>query len=292
DGMGGHSAGEVASYRAVTRFIKAVKKGVGSNVPEALRRIVLNINTSLIQEGKKEADRRGMGTTISALYFKGNMGYIAHVGDSRVYRYSNSGSNPSLERLEQLTEDHSLVAKLLKDGFISAEEAQNHPKRNVLYQSVGLKQGIEDQALGPFPIQKGQKFLLCSDGLNNEVGDKELTEFLELRSTHRIVEGLIKRAKTRTASDNISVIAVSTEKGETGEITRVEDTVKLGVPVRVRRRQRKKIVIFLLLCLLVLLLAAVVYLLMQDVKKEPDGVGNGTAYNERRGRDNGNGTFR
>ncbi len=263
DGMGGHSAGEVASYRAVTGFIKALKKGVGRNVPDALRQIVLNINEKIIHEGKKTGKHRGMGTTLSALYIKNDQGYIVHVGDSRIYRYSKSNGN-----LEQLTEDHSLVGKLLKDGFITEEEAQSHPKRNVLYQSVGLKEGIEVQARGPFPIQKGQKFLLCSDGLNNELIDTEIKEFLKLNSMRRVVEELIKKAKTGTAADNITVIAISTEKDKTDETTQVEDTVKLTAPLKIKRKRKKRLIILLLLGLLMLLLAAVVYLLVQDFKKE------------------------
>jgi protein phosphatase len=263
DGMGGHSSGEVASYRAVTGFIKALKKGVGRNVPDALRQIVVNINSKLMVEGKKIGVHKGMGTTLSALYIKEGMGYIVHVGDSRIYRYSKN-----TEELEQLTEDHSLVGKLLKDGFITEKEAQAHPKRNVLYQSVGLKEEIEVQSMGPFPIQKGQKFLLCSDGLNTEVADTEIREFLKMTSMHRAAEGLIKKAKAGTASDNITVIAVSTEKDETGETTQVEDTVKLTVPLKIRRRRKKRVIILLLLALLMLLLAAVLYLLVQDFKKE------------------------
>ena len=263
DGMGGHSFGEVASYRAVTGFIKALKKGVGRNVPDALRKIVADINSKLVLEGKKVGVHKGMGTTLSALYIKNGMGYIVHVGDSRIYRYSNSTGE-----LEQLTEDHSLVGKLLKDGFITEEEAQAHPKRNVLYQSVGLKEEIEIQSMGPFPIQKGQKFLLCSDGLNSEVVDIEIKEFLKMTSMRRAAEGLIKKAKAGTASDNITVIAVSTEKDETDEATRVEDTVKLTVPLKIKRKRKQRIVILLLLALLILLLAAVIYLLVQDFKKE------------------------
>lgn len=263
DGMGGHSAGEVASYRAVTGFIKALKKGVGKNVPEELRQIVLSINDKLIHEGKKEDTQRGMGTTLSVLYTKDHLGYIVHVGDSRIYRYSDS-----YEGLEQLTEDHSLVGKLLKDGFISPEEAQAHPKRNVLYQSVGLKEEIEVQTMGPFRIREGQKFLLCSDGLNTELTDAEIVEFLKFPSTHRIVEGLITKAKTGVASDNITAIAISTVKGDEDSTTLVENTVKMKVPLQIIKKRNKKIVLFILLGLLVLLLAALVFMLVKNDNKE------------------------
>ena len=265
DGMGGHSSGEVASYKAVAGFVKAMRKGIGKNVPDAMRRIILTINDDLIHEGKRSAKDKGMGTTLSALYIKGDRGYFAHVGDSRIYRYSNSGDGNNT--MVQLTEDHSLVGRLLKDGFINAEEAQNHPKRNVLYQSVGLKKGIEVQAMGPFIIREGQKFLLCSDGLNTELRDSEIKEYLALKSPRQIVEGLVMEAKQRTASDNITVIAVSTETGETDEMTRPVDTVKVPVPIKVRlklKRKRKRVLVLVLLGIILVLLAAMVYFLVKN----------------------------
>lgn len=256
DGMGGHSAGEVASYHAVTGFIKALKKGIGDNITEELRQIVLDINEKLIHEGEKKDILRGMGTTLSVLYIKDCLGYIVHVGDSRIYRYSEP-----YKELEQLTEDHSLVGKLLKDGFISLEEAQAHPKRNVLYQSVGLKKEIEVQAMGPFRVREGQKFVLCSDGLNNELIDSEIMEFLKLPSTRQSVEGLLKRVKAGAAMDNITVIVVSTVKSDDDEADPMEDTVKLTVPIQIIKKRKKKIILFLLLGLLVLLLLSAFFLL-------------------------------
>jgi serine/threonine protein phosphatase PrpC len=262
DGMGGHSSGEVASYKAVAGFVRSMRKGVEKNITEAMRRIVLDINDELITEGKKSAKEKGMGTTLSALYITGDNGYIAHVGDSRIYRYADSQNGNS--SLVQLTEDHSLVGRLLKDGFITPDEAHTHPKRNVLYQSVGMKKGIEVQAIGPITIKKGQKFLLCSDGLNSELRDFEIKEFLELDSPRQIVERLIERAKQGTASDNITVIAVSTELKDTDEITQPVDTVKVPVPIKVKmklRRKKKKLLILILVGIIVLLLAVMIYLL-------------------------------
>lgn len=263
DGMGGHSSGEVASYKAVAGFVRSMRKGIEKNITEAMRRIVLDINDELIIEGKKSAKEKGMGTTLSVLYITGDNGYIAHVGDSRIYRYSNSQNGDS--SLVQLTEDHSLVGRLLKDGFITSDEAHTHPKRNVLYQSVGMKKGIEVQAIGPIAIKKGQKFLLCSDGLNSELRDFEIKEFLELDSPRHIVEGLIERAKQGIASDNITVIAVSTELKDTDEITQPVDTVKVPVPIKVKmklRRRKKRLLILILVGVIVLLLAAMIYMLI------------------------------
>ncbi len=217
DGMGGHNAGEVASYMAVTGFAKRLQKGIGTNIIDELERIVMEINASIIREGKKSNHSKGMGTTLSALYIKDGTGYIAHVGDSRIYKFAKGS-------LLQLTEDHSLVGKLLKDGFISKAEAQKHPKRNVLYQSVGLKENITVQKLGPFNIKKGDKFLLCSDGLNNDVMDNEIIESLKIDSTEKITESLIKKAKSGAATDNITVIAASTVRDEDPKLA---DTLRI-----------------------------------------------------------------
>ncbi len=263
DGMGGHQAGEVASYRAVTTLVKLVKRGINGDVPETLTRMLLEINELLFREGKSSHSGKGMGTTLSVLYIRGDRGYIAHVGDSRVYRLSLHG-------LEQLTEDHSLVGKLLKDGFITPEEAQNHPKRNVLYQSIGLKQRVDIQATGPFPVRVGEKFLLCSDGLNNELVDRQLEEFLKMRSPRRIAEQLLRRAKGGVASDNISVVTVSVDTELDEENTLVEDTAKLTIPVQVRKKQNRRYGIFALLGFLLLLLLALLFYLVMDLKKDAD----------------------
>lgn len=227
DGMGGHDAGEIASRTAVTLFTKAAKRNLKKNIPDFLKKTVFKVNDTLMKESKKSNTPKGMGTTLSALYIKNDQAYIAHVGDSRIYRYSESG-------LIQLTEDHSLVGKLLKGGLLTEDEAYSHPQRNVLYQSVGLKSKIEVQCTGPFPIQPGQKFLLCSDGLNNELKDSEIEIFMAFRSTRKIVDNLIQRAKVGAASDNISVIAVTTEIDETAI---PDETVKMTVPPEVRRKK-------------------------------------------------------
>ncbi|UCH97936.1 MAG: serine/threonine-protein phosphatase, partial [Candidatus Aminicenantes bacterium] len=199
-----------------------------------------------------------------------------HVGDSRIYLYwdspahtthANSGAHtgnttiPEQEQttsLTRLTEDHSLVGKLLKDGFITEEEARNHPKRNVLYQSIGLKREIDIQTTGTIPIQTGQKYLLCSDGLYGVVPDHEIKEYLKVNSTAAIAEQLVQRAKTNGGPDNITVIVVSTEKDETPGLT---DTVKIITPP-LKKRKKRKAWLFILLGLLVLLLAVMIYLLV------------------------------
>lgn len=207
DGMGGHSSGEVASYKAVSLLVSTLKNEWPEEshlIVSALRRTVLEINEFIYREGIKNLSQKGMGTTLSALFIKKDRGYIAHVGDSRIYRFSN-------DTLEQLTDDHSLVGRLLKEGYISEQEALNHPKRNVLYQSVGLKQKIDVQTVGPFPIREGDKFLLCSDGLLAEVHDMQIEDFIRHKAPQILVAELLELAKSGVAPDNITIIAISTK---------------------------------------------------------------------------------
>lgn len=267
DGMGGHNAGEVASYKAVSAFVTAVKKGLGdetNQVMAAMKQTLLDVNRLIYRAGKQSETHKGMGTTVSAMYIKDNRGYVVHVGDSRIYRYSQ-------ESLEQLTDDHSLVGRLLKEGYISEGEALNHPKRNVLYQSIGLKQKIDVQSVGPFPVREGDKFMLCSDGLINEVHDIQLEDFMRMKSPSKIARGLVDLAKSGTAADNITVIMVSTLPGEPGE-TEPENTFlePLPGPPRPERKdtgRRSKIGIYILLVILLFLLAAIIYLAYKQVEK-------------------------
>ncbi|NIM12799.1 MAG: Stp1/IreP family PP2C-type Ser/Thr phosphatase [Candidatus Aminicenantes bacterium] len=267
DGMGGHKAGEVASRKAVSFFVRELEKGIGDNISEDLRRIILAANEFLMHEGSRSAVKNGMGTTLSVFYVQGNLGYIVHVGDSRIYRFTNPDEKKGNQFvLEQLTEDHSFVGKLLKEGFITEEEARRHPRRNVLYQSIGLKKDINVQVLKPIPIQKGQKYLLCTDGLYGVVPESEIAECLKEKSTAYIVRVLVQKAKANGGPDNISTIVVSTEKDKIfGEDTVLEDTIRIVLRSKTKKRKKRKRSFFILLGLLVLLLVVIIYWLLTTI---------------------------
>jgi len=282
DGMGGHEAGEVASRKAVSMFVRQLEKEKNKDadenstyILETLKRIIININETLVLEGSRSHKKNGMGTTFSALYIKKNRGYIVHVGDSRIYLFSpllphtgnidTSATPVEMSRLTRLTEDHSFVGKLVKDGLITEEEARSHPKRNVLFQSIGIKKNITIQTKGPIPIQMGQKYLLCSDGLYGVVPESEIEEYLSDKSTAQIAEQLVKRANFNGGPDNISVIVISTEKDKTPKLT---DTVKIPA-LSPNERRKKKGWLFILLGLLVILLALIIYFLVLNVDTKP-----------------------
>jgi serine/threonine protein phosphatase PrpC len=281
DGMGGHRAGEVASRKAVSLFVHHLEKenGFSGNedskpILEGLKRIVMDINETLIREGRSSLEKNGMGTTLSALYVRNDRGYLVHVGDSRIYLYSRPDSlgseaaaSPEDTRPEQpapavqlvqLTEDHSFVGRLLRDRLITREEARNHPKRNVLYQSIGLKREINIQARGAFPLKKGQKYLLCSDGLYGVVTDPEIEQSLKGKSTAQTAEQLVRQANANGGPDNISVIIVSTEPDKTAELN---DTVKITA-LPLQKKKKPRVWFFILLVLLMMMLALIIYILL------------------------------
>ncbi len=253
DGMGGHLAGEVASRIAVETFLQAVKRAPQEGLPDFFRKLVNEINSTIVRMAESDPSKKGMGTTLSALYIKGNKAYIVHVGDSRIYRLHRG-------KLEQLTEDHSVVERMVRDGLITPSQALTHPKRNVLYQSLGMKKGVEPQILGPITVDEDTTFLLCTDGLSNLVQDREKQYYMELHPA-KAVEGLVELARRRGAPDNVTVIVVTNQ--ERAEETTAEEAPALS---RLSRRTR------LLLALSLVVLAVFTSLLVLLGKKSNEEI--------------------
>lgn len=279
DGMGGHHAGEVASRRAVTRLVDLVEGGVPEPIRDSLGAMFAQINSELFHDNQKAEPEQRMGTTLTALLARGNLAYVAHVGDSRLYRYRNgSAADGQPAPLTRITDDDSLVGALVRDGAISEAEARVHPRRSVLNQAIGMREHINPQIRGPVEIQPGDKYLLCSDGLSSVVSDADIREFLDLSSTEHITKRLVSRARSAGGPDNISVIVVSTEPdaapssgGDTSP--EIEPAACPGRQVQASRRALR----WFLLGLLALLLAAVVYLLVGNAAGERERSARGTA---------------
>ncbi len=204
DGMGGHMAGEVASSLACKIVEEFITKNPGEKPLLKLLEAFERANQEILREGKKSSYTMGMGTTLTVLYIKNNRGYIAHVGDSRVYMIKEG-------KMLKLTKDHSLVEKLFMEGSISAKEAKNHPKKNILYESVGVLGEIHPQLVGPLDLEGDEAFVLCSDGLTLHLADEEIERTVEGKNPKEAVESLVKQALERGGKDNITVIVV---KGE------------------------------------------------------------------------------
>ena len=203
DGMGGHAGGEEAS-RIATQVIQnyLVEHWNSTNSDSALLEgAFLKANQAIVQDQQHHPERADMGTTAVAAMFRQQPLCCAHVGDSRLYLWRSA-------TLQQVTEDHTWVARALKSGDIELEEARTHPYRHILSRCLGredLRQ-IDIQALD---MQAGDRLLLCSDGLTEELGDQLIASQLELHPTvDQAVVALIKAAKSKGGHDNITVVMV------------------------------------------------------------------------------------
>lgn len=202
DGMGAHAAGEMASRMAVDKIPHQYLKQGTVGAAEALRQAVEDANAEIHRRGQENPEFHNMGTTASALAILPDGAIVAHVGDSRVYRLRGS-------MFEQLTFDHSLVWEMHASGQIHPDSAlsQSIPK-NVITRSLGPNAAVQIDLEGPWPIQRGDRYLLCSDGLTGQVADEEIGAILGCLPPHLAVRVLVDLANLRGGPDNITVIAV------------------------------------------------------------------------------------
>ena len=198
DGMGGHSAGEVASQMAVEIVSRAYYEAE-YEAPAALRHAVEEANRRIHAAALADSGKHGMGTTCTALAIVGPTGVAAHVGDSRLYMLRGG-------EIYQLSEDHSAVMEMVKHGLISKEEARTHEDKNVILRALGTTPDVEVSVLKPFQVREGDFFLLCSDGLHDLVEDEEIGRVVaSAPDEHAACERLIALAKERGGHDNVTV---------------------------------------------------------------------------------------
>ena len=201
DGMGGHQAGEVASAIAVESILSAEIATTEAEIPSSLVAAVNKANTAIIAETIKHPEISGMGTTLAIVLLLPQKAVVAHLGDSRVYHFAQG-------ILTQLTDDHSVVAELVRSGGLSEDEAKNHPQRNLLTRPLGGNNGI-DLDINIVPVSTGDKFLLCSDGLTGMVTDDSLKEYLsQNEAPQKIADLLVEAANLNGGVDNITVIVL------------------------------------------------------------------------------------
>jgi len=202
DGMGGHKAGEVASQTAVEVIAEVYQKTKGTP-GEALEKAFQEANHSILQQATRNPDMAGMGTTCTALAIVGNEAWAAHVGDSRLYLIRG-------DSIYQLSEDHTAIQEMVRQGLLSAEEAEHHEDRNVLLRAMGTKPELTIMRWPqPMDIRQGDSFLLCSDGLHDLVSDEEMMTVVKGASPGDACRKLIQMAKERGGYDNITVAAVA-----------------------------------------------------------------------------------
>jgi PPM family protein phosphatase len=213
DGMGGYNAGEVASGIAVKTVFNLVREAVelqDLSVPDPstglsrpaiiLRDAIQRANKIIYQTARSQAQCEGMGTTVVAALFYDNRISVAHVGDSRLYRVRGSD-------IEQVTLDHSLLQELVDRGFYSPEEAARASNKNYVTRALGVENQV-DVEMQEHPVQKGDVYLLCSDGLSDMIGDDDMAVTVNTfgNNLNTVGQHLIRLANDNGGKDNISVV--------------------------------------------------------------------------------------
>jgi protein phosphatase len=222
DGMGGYKAGEVASAIAITSLVHTVKQIKGSEnkvdldgkqyeESAILYRALHQANQQVYDSAHDDNAHRGMGTTFSAAWFHGSKVSIAHIGDSRIYRYRDY-------RLELLTTDHTVVQELVDHGFYTQEEARASEQRNIVTRALGIDPMVEID-LYDYDVKLGDIYMLCSDGLTDMVEDIEIANIIRRSSTDLEygTSELVNKALANGGKDNVTVIMIRVEDEQSSD---------------------------------------------------------------------------
>jgi protein phosphatase len=266
DGMGGAQAGEVASRLAAAALRES---GADDGGEDRILDLIQEANRRVYDRSSTDPNTSGMGTTITVALVEDDRVAFGHVGDSRAYLIRD-------DRIEQLTEDHSLVNELVKSGKLSAEEAEMHPQRSVITRALGTDPDVDVDTFS-VPVQTGDVFLLCSDGLTDMVAQSDILEVVARNrdDIDGVVRALVKAANRGGGEDNITVVAfditdVAVHDGKTQEnVLPAEDEDTLdeldAVPVleepeapAKRRHLRRRFLAWFVVLLFVAAIAALV----------------------------------
>lgn len=213
DGMGGHLAGEVASEMAVELISDFYYNDDSRATGAALKNAIENSNQIIYNTANADEKLFGMGTTVVALVVQNSTAFIAHVGDSRVYRLRG-------QEFDQITLDHSQVMEMVKYNLISLDEARTHPDKNVILRALGTQPEVEAELSEPLAIEPNDTFLLCSDGLSDMLEDLEIKAVLHsAKDIFQAGEQLINLANERGGHDNITVGLVKLSDGAAAQTT-------------------------------------------------------------------------
>ncbi|MFD3156509.1 Stp1/IreP family PP2C-type Ser/Thr phosphatase [Haloimpatiens sp. FM7330] len=208
DGIGGHNAGEIASKLAVEKILESIKRyDEIDDLKQCLIEAVQYANTEIFHLACQNNEYRGMGTTITTCLVVKNKMVVANVGDSRCYVVKGN-------EMLRITKDHSLVQQLLDSGEISKEEAAIHPNRNVITRALGTKFSVKVDIF-ELSLCKGQKVILCTDGLTKELNENEIYSIIKQYKNNQVIcEQMVKESKEKGAKDNISVVLFEGEGNE------------------------------------------------------------------------------
>ncbi len=218
DGMGGHSAGDIASQMLVDRIARHIKDSKTTNIDE-LRTVVQQANKEIFDYAQAHLEGKTMGTTLVLLFMQDGYFHCLWVGDSRIYQLREG-------RFSQKTRDHSQVMDLVEQGLLAFEDAESHPLANVITRAIGVDEVVTiDQVSGQ--LADGDQFLLCSDGLSKELTNDEMHKTLHADSVNQAGLALMHSALVRGASDNVTcaLIKACCERSELDGRTQDDATI-------------------------------------------------------------------
>ena len=256
DGMGGHRVGEVASQLAVETLEKMFKEGAG-DLPDQVQ----EANRVVFERSVLDRKVAGMGTTLTAALVEGDRVRLAHVGDSRAYLLRDG-------ELRLLTEDHTLVNRMVSEGEISKEEAETHPQRSVLTRALGVDT-VVDVDDDTFQVRSGDRLLLCTDGLTSMVPEDQIGEILgTVRDPREAAKRLVRMANEAGGVDNTTVVildfsdddddaAAARPDGQARSAAGAIATAPAGRPARSRRFPTRKLLVWAGILVAVLVVALV-----------------------------------
>lgn len=204
DGMGGHAGGQEASRIATQSIQRYLNEYWDSDEPSTalLEAACLEANQAILQDQTKHPERSDMGTTAVVVMLRDDQSWCAHIGDSRLYRLRGA-------KLHQVTEDHTWVARAMKLGELTPDQARIHPWRHILSRCLG-REDVRQIDVQSFDLQPNDRILLCSDGLTEELSDHLIAFHLKtIRACDRAAVALVNAAKDRGGRDNITVVIVA-----------------------------------------------------------------------------------
>ena len=208
DGMGGHNCGEIASRAAVEYISESIvqtpSKFLSEESIEAeLRTLVEEANSAVYQKSLEQPEANGMGTTLTMAIIVNKTMKVAHVGDSRLYLVRAG-------KMQQITTDHSYIEELVRKGSLTREEAERHPRKNIITRAIGCSPELEVDIVS-LTTEKDDIYILCTDGLTNMLGEDEISEIVKNNTPDAACEKLVEEAKKQGGEDNITVIVINCE---------------------------------------------------------------------------------
>ncbi len=200
DGLGGNQGGEVASKLAVETINSEFKSMNNLGIIERIQNSIIKANEAIIQKSMQDENIAGMATTAEVLFLKKDFAYWGHVGDSRIY---SSKKN----KLQLLSKDHSLVQRLVDEGYITLKEAETHPNKNIITRALGDNEEVEiDLSKMKLKKKENNRFLVCSDGVSGVLNDNEIEKLINGNNLSTVADKMSQLIEDRGAPDNYSFV--------------------------------------------------------------------------------------